>query len=153
MQAEGLTLTKNETMNTQAPDIKTLIPQADPFVMVGEVVEVAGKGIVTSTLIGADNLLVHEGRFTAYGLLENIAQSAAALSGYEAMSRQAPVRRGFIGAVKNFKVGALPLVGSRIETHVAVVDKVFNVDIIRGEVLQNGQSLAECEMKIFLEED
>lgn len=148
-----MTAANNESMKSQFPDINSLIPQAEPFVMVGKVVEVADKRIVTSTVIEEENLLVSEGRFSAYGLLENIAQSAAALSGHVAMSRQESVRRGFIGAVKNFKVGPLPLVGSRIETHVAVVDKVFNVDIIRGEVVQDGQSLAECEMKIFLEED
>ncbi|MDI9539247.1 MAG: hypothetical protein QM223_07595 [Bacteroidota bacterium] len=42
--------------------------------------------------------------------------------------------------------------GCEINTTVELIGKVMNVDLIRGVVRHEGKLIAECEMRIFLEE-
>jgi len=65
----------------QIPILK-LIPQRPPFVMVGELIEYNETGFTSTFSIDADNIFVKNGRFTEEGILENIAQTAAAGAGY-----------------------------------------------------------------------
>lgn len=133
-------------------DIRKLIPQREPMIMVGRVID-AGEGTVTTALeIKADNLFCSDGRLSEEGLVENIAQSAAAMSGLVSLRDGTPVKRGFIGSVRGLKVSKRPPVGCEINTTVELIGKVMNVDLIRGVVRHEGKLIAECEMRIFLEE-
>lgn len=130
--------------------IESLIPQAPPFVMIDELVYSDGNITRTRLQVGANNLFVENGLFTEPGLLENIAQTAAARAGYEANKENAPVRVGYIGAVKNFDVVALPAVGDVIETEIIIGNQVFDVSVINGTIRCNNRVIARCEMKIFI---
>jgi len=82
--------------------------------------------------------------------IENIAQTVAAGAGYMAKQNGKPVAVGYIGAVKNLEIFALPKVGDVINTKVTVVNQVFDVTIVNGDVECKGIKLAKCEMKIFV---
>lgn len=130
--------------------IESLIPQRPPFVMIDELIAPGGKFSGTRFQIRADNIFAADNRFTEPGLLENIAQTAAARAGFEAKKENAPVRVGYIGAVKNFEVFELPVVGSIIETEIVIGNQVFDVSVIKGTIRCNGKVIAKCEMKIFI---
>jgi predicted hotdog family 3-hydroxylacyl-ACP dehydratase len=83
-------------------------------------------------------------------LLENIAQTAAARAGYMAQLENKPVQAGYIGAVRNMVVFALPLVNDKLLTEIKIEDQVFDVTMISGKVWCNEKLLAQCEMKIFM---
>jgi predicted hotdog family 3-hydroxylacyl-ACP dehydratase len=131
-------------------NIESLIPQRQPFVMIDELSFSDGNHTRTGLQIRADNIFVENNRFTEPGLLENIAQTAAARAGYEANKENAPVRVGYIGAVKNFEVFDLPKVGDTIETEIIIGNQVFDVSVIKGSVSCNKRVIAKCEMKIFI---
>jgi len=131
-------------------NIGSLIPQAPPFVMIDELVYSDGNSTRTGLQVRADNIFVENGLLTEPGLLENIAQTAAARAGYEANKENAPVRVGYIGAVKNFDVLDLPAVGDNIETEIIIGNRVFDVSVINGTICCKGRVLAKCEMKIFI---
>jgi predicted hotdog family 3-hydroxylacyl-ACP dehydratase len=131
-------------------NIESLIPQRKPFVMIDELSFSDGKRTRTRLQVRADNIFVQNGLFTEPGLLENIAQTAAARAGYEANKENAPVRVGYIGAVKNFEVFDLPAVGDIIETEITIGNQVFDVSVIKGIVSFNNRVIAKCEMKIFI---
>ncbi len=57
---------------------------------------------------------------------------------------------GYIAAVKNFEVFQLPEVNDVLTTEVAIMHHIFNVTNIKGTVSCNGLTIAECEMKIFI---
>ena len=137
-------------MLIEKKDIKSLIPQREPFVMIDELSISDGVQTTTRFEVREDNILIENGALAEAGLLENIAQTAAAGAGYEAAQHQGPVKIGYIGAVKNFEVFGLPPVGSVIETEVRVASQVFDVSLIKGTVHGSGQLLASCEMKIFI---
>ena len=131
-------------------NIESLIPQRPPFVMIDELVLSDGNITRTRLKVRPDNIFVQKGKLTEPGLLENIAQTAAARAGYEANKTAAPVRVGYIGAVKNFDVLALPAAGDIIETEIITANQVFDVSVINGTIRCNGVVLARCEMKIFI---
>lgn len=134
----------------QHTDILALIPQQPPFVMVDELLYADDNISRTSFTIQQDNVLVDGSFFTEAGLMENIAQTAAAGAGYAATDAGKRVEAGYIGAVKNFEIFSLPVVGDTLQTEVVFKEQVFNVTIASGSVMCNGIKIAACEMKIFI---
>jgi 3-hydroxymyristoyl/3-hydroxydecanoyl-(acyl carrier protein) dehydratase len=134
-------------------NIKELIPQREPVVMVTKLLSATENSVTTALQLEEDNIFCQNGFFQECGLIENIAQTAAALNGYAALLQNQSVKLGYIGAVKNLVVHALPAVNSVIETTVSLENRVLNVDIIKGIIKQNDSVIAECEMKIFVEEN
>lgn len=139
-------------MTLPVADITQLIPQKPPFVMIDQLILVDKETTRTTFTVEADNVLTEDGVFSEAGLIENIAQTAAAGAGYKAMKQHEPVKAGFIGAVKDLEIFDLPKTGELLETEVHIENQVFNVTIITGKVTCNGKLLARCEMKIFIAE-
>lgn len=139
-------------MTLPVEDIVSLIPQKPPFVMVGKLLYADDEMTRTSFTVATDNVLSENGFFTEAGLVENIAQTAAAGAGFKALKENEPVRAGFIGAVNNLEIFDLPKTGDELQTEVRIKDRVFNVIIVSGTVRCGDKLLAQCEMKIFITE-
>ena len=131
-------------------DITAYIPQRMPIVMISGILEVNGNLTRTGLQIAPDNLFVEEGVLKSPGLLENMAQTAAARVGYVAQQENTPVPIGFIGAVKDFEVFSFPPAGSFIETTTEIQSQVFNATMVAASVRLNGALIAQCELKIFI---
>lgn len=137
-------------MQLQPQNILELIPQAPPFVMVDTLTYTDELTSRSSFIITTDNCMTENGFFTEGGLLENIAQTAAARAGYQAKAENKPVSGGYIGAVKNLEVFFLPKAGQEIITDISIENQFFNVSVITGSVRSNNELAARCEMKVFL---
>jgi len=134
----------------QSINILSLIPQRPPFVLVDELLHCDESCTRTAFHIREENVLVANGEFTEGGLMENIAQTAAARAGYLAMRENKPVLPGYIGAVKNFEVFGLPKVNNDLVTEISIENQVFDVTVISGIVMCNDIIVARCEMNIFI---
>lgn len=133
-------------------NITQYLPQRPPFVMVDEIVDATEQVSRTKFEIREGHLFVNDGMFTEPGLVENMAQTAAAGTGYHAkQSGKQPVI-GYIGALKNLNVMQLPKVGDIITTEIVFKNQVMNVHIVQGTVYNNDIEIANCELKIFLQE-
>lgn len=131
-------------------NILEFIPQRPPFVMVDELLFSDESQTGSVFTVPEDNLMVKGGKFQEPGLLENIAQTAAARAGYTAVENNEPVKLGYIGAVKNFQVFELPPVHAKLLTTVTVTNQIFDVTAITGTVSFENRIIASCEMKIFI---
>ncbi len=131
-------------------NIQSLIPQKPPFVMVDKLLGVTETAATTGFTIQADNIFVKDGVFKEPGLVENIAQTAAASAGYIAHTENKPVLVGYIGAVNNLQVFALPKTGDELITEITTENQIFDVTLISGKITCNGQLIAQCKMKIFI---
>jgi len=131
-------------------DILSLIPQKPPFVMVGELLFSDDNITRTKFVIPNDNVFVVNGEFSEAGLMENMAQTAAAGSGNMARIEDRPVSTGYIGQVKNFEVFELPKVGDELFTEIKTEVQVFDAGIVSGRIWCGDKLLAQCEMKIFI---
>ncbi|WP_291909617.1 3-hydroxyacyl-ACP dehydratase [Chitinophaga sp. CB10] len=131
-------------------DITAYIPQRAPIVMISGILEVEGPLTRTALDIAADNIFVEEGYFTAPGLMENMAQTAAARIGYISRQQNVPVPLGFIGAVKDFEIFESPPAGATIETTAVIGAEVFNATMVNAKVVYQDKVMAQCELKIFI---
>lgn len=131
-------------------NFQSLIPQKPPFVMVDKLFSVTETTTTTGFTIQADNIFVKDGVFKEPGLVENIAQTAAANAGYVSHTQNKPVLVGYIGAVNNLQVFALPETGDELITEITTENQIFDVTLISGKITCNGQLIAQCKMKIFI---
>lgn len=132
-------------------DIHELLPQQEPFVMIGKLIHFDQTLTVTETLVQEENIFVDDGRFSAAGLMENIAQTCAARIGYaNKYILKKDIQLGFIGAVRNFEVKALPKVGDIIVTRVEVKEEIFGMTLAYATIECDGEVLVSTEMKIAI---
>ena len=131
------------------PDIETLIPQGRPFLLVDRLVAADDLGATTTFLITADHLLTLGGKISVAGLIENMAQTAAAGAGYAARAAPGGPRSGAIVAIRHFEVSWLPAVGDDLLTEVTIVARVADIVVISGRITCRQSVVAAGEMKIL----
>jgi predicted hotdog family 3-hydroxylacyl-ACP dehydratase len=136
-------------MADYTPDIKTLIPQGPPFLMVDTWLGSDGPTTRTSFRIRADNPLTANGRFGVAGLVENMAQTAAAGAGYAAHAAGGEVRSGAIVSVNNLEIARLPELGEELFTEITVTTRVADIVVISGRITCGQSVIATGEMKIL----
>ncbi len=135
-------------------DIHTLLPQQEPFVMVDTLVEFNEHYTATETTVREDNFFTDDGYFSASGLIENIAQTCAARIGYvNKYILKKGIQLGFIGAIRDLKVNALPKVGDIILTRVKILEDVFGMTLAEANIVCNGTVIVETQIKIAIEKD
>lgn len=132
-----------------------LIPQRLPILMIDAFNGFSGDDSLSSLTINEDNLFVEKKIFLESGLIEHIAQSAAARVGFVCKSQNKSVPIGFIGSVDKLVINELPHVGDVLETKITVLQEVFGITLIQAQVYVIDKLIASCNMKIFLgnEED
>ncbi|MEB2777812.1 3-hydroxyacyl-ACP dehydratase [Algoriphagus sp. D3-2-R+10] len=130
--------------------IVSLIPQRTPMVMVSRVLAYSKGRIQAEFDIEAENIFVNGDLFSESGMLENIAQTAAAMVGLEAREIGEEVPLGFIGGINKVKVAGFAAVSQTITTQVEILQEVFNITLISGKCFNLGELLLECEMKIVI---
>ncbi|WP_346235950.1 3-hydroxyacyl-ACP dehydratase [Niabella insulamsoli] len=131
-------------------NIQSYIPQRKPFVLIDTLESCSETSASTAFTVKDDHVLVQNGVLTEPGLIENIAQTAAAHMGYTCQQQQKPVPVGFIGAVQNLKITSLPKTGDQLVTAITVKNQIFNATIIEGAISVNDEYIVSCEMKIFI---
>ena len=137
-------------MANNSNSILSYIPQRPPFVLVDELLYSAETITQSKFLIKADTIFVENGYLKEPGLVENIAQTAAARAGYIAQIESKPVLVGYIGAIKNLEVFFFPKVGEEMTTEITIENQIFDVTLIAGKIICNDKIAAHCEMKIFI---
>lgn len=125
-------------------DVHTVLPQQEPFVMIGSLTHFEMGTSTTETLIKDNNIFVDNGCFSASGMMENIAQTCAARIGfYNKYILHKDVQVGFIGAVRDFRIYALAPVGTVITTQVDVVEEIFGMTLARATITASGITTTE----------
>lgn len=144
-----------ESVNITGPDILSLIPQRPPMVMVDEFGGIAPDGRSwTALTVREDNVFYAGGSLAAPGIVEHIAQSAAARAGFLHMRENRPVPEGFIASVEKMKFSLnLPKDGDRLETSVEVLADIFNMSLVHAVCRNGSETVAEGNMKIYLNEE
>ena len=130
-----------------------ILPQREPFLFVDRLESYDDRETVTSFTVPAEHLLVEDGHLTASGILENMAQSSAARIGYLCKYiLHVPVRIGYIGAIRKFRVHRLPAVGETVHTTVVLVEDVFGISLADVTVRVGEEIIAEAALKTALGE-
>lgn len=135
-------------------DIHKLLPQQEPFVMTGTLIHFEMNKLVTEFVIPEDNLFVNDGKFSAAGLIENMAQTCAARIGYiNKYILLRGIQIGYIGAIRNLEIMELPSVGDLITTEVNIQEEVFGMLLADANVKCGDKVIASTEMKIAVRDE
>ncbi|MBQ7192715.1 MAG: hydroxymyristoyl-ACP dehydratase [Paludibacteraceae bacterium] len=137
-------------MLEQQPDIFALIPQRPPIMMIDTVIDASDNHIVTQLTIQEDNIFVENNIFHEAGIIEHIAQSAAAFAGWQTYNSGQPPRIGYIGEIKNCHIHALPKQSHQLQTHLQLMAQAGDVSLVQTQTTANGHIIADCQMKISL---
>ena len=133
-------------------DIRELIPQRPPILLVDGLESVEGDTAVSTLTVRADNCFTDEdGLLAEAGVVEHIAQSASALAGHKAVQAGAtapPV--GYIGEVKKFRLHRLPRMGEVLRTTVSFGTEVEGVTLLSAETRAGEELIASTQMKISM---
>jgi 3-hydroxyacyl-[acyl-carrier-protein] dehydratase len=127
-----------------------LLPQQYPFQMVDTLIEANEVTIKTSFTISENNILVSDSYFTEGGLIENMAQSAAAGTGFYFKEKGEKNPIGYIGAIKNVSIIKCPKTNSFIETELNTLHQIGNATIVQGKIFFEKEVIASCELTIFV---
>jgi len=134
----------------QGEDIKKLIPQRDPIMMVDALVSVDGDVCETELAVRDNNFFIEDDQLLSEpGLIEHIAQSASAFAGYRCVVKGEPAPVGYIGEVKKFHCYRRPAIGDVLKTTVTMGAEVNGITIITGVTKVDGEVVADTQMKIF----
>ena len=137
----------------QGEELFRLIPQRPPMVMIDRFYGIEEDTSWSGLTVTTDNLFCRDGVLQETGIIEHIAQSAAARVGYIYMLRKEPVPLGFIGSVDKLKIYNLPEAGMKLFTEITVVQEVFDITLISAQVKTEEELIAECKMKIFIKKE
>lgn len=137
-------------MIVERKDIEKFIPQRPPIVMIHHLLEATDKYAVTETAIEEQNIFVESGHFTEPGLIENIAQTAAAQAGYQCHLKKNDVPIGFIASIKDLHIRKLPSVNSKIITRIEITNQVFDVTIFNATIHLGEEEICQGEMRVFI---
>ena len=134
-------------------NILDLIPQRAPIVMVDEFLGIDNNVSRTRFTVYEENIFVDDNKLSECGIIEHIAQSAAARVGYIFKSNQQPIPIGYIGSINNFELIESPRVGDTVSTTIEIIQEVFNITLIKACCHVGDKEIASCKMKIFLEQN
>ncbi len=131
-------------------DILNLIPQRPPIFMVdGFSCEDEQNCHSTLTITGDNIFLEENGRLAEEGILEHIAQTAAAYVGLMRKQAGEDVNMGYIGDIKRCAVcGQMPTAGETLITHLTIMSQVGNITLVSAETSVDGQTILSCRMKL-----
>jgi len=131
-----------------------LIPQRPPFILVDELISFQPDGVVAGFRVPEGHILISaDGYLTESGVVEHFAQAIALYQGYDYFLRHERPPVGYIGSIKNFEISALPKIGDVLETHIRVLQQLFGVTAVRGEVRLLDQVIAIGEMRTVIAKD
>ena len=86
-------------------DIRDLIPQQAPFIMVDKLLSIDRVNTITSFAVREDNIFYEDGKLDVCALVENIAQTCAVRMGYiNLYVNKDNIKLGFIGSIKKLHI-------------------------------------------------
>lgn len=133
-------------------NIFQLIPQRLPMVMVNEHVSTNEKKTLTRFQVNTDSMFCEDGYLTEAGILENMAQSAAARLGFSYKMKGGTPPIGIIASLQEISINTFPKPGDELITEITFTDEIMGITLVDCRVFCNNNEYAFCKMKILLRE-
>lgn len=133
-------------------NIKHLIPQKTPFVMVDTLLGFSNTHIMSSFTILESNILFDNQTLSEAGLIENMAQTVALHTGYDYFLKGQPAPTGYIGSIKDVKISRLPKLNEIINTEAHILQEFMGVTLVEITVSSNAkkENIASSVMKTVI---
>lgn len=134
-------------------DILNLIPQRPPILMLDGYLFEDELHCQSELTVAEDNIFLgDDGRIAEEGILEHVAQTAAAHIGYLQRQEGEAVGLGYIGDIKRCTFSGLtPEAGDTLYTKLTVVSQVGGITMVSAETSADGRTILTCRMKVATE--
>jgi predicted hotdog family 3-hydroxylacyl-ACP dehydratase len=129
--------------------------------MVDIISEISNEAVSTTFLIEEDNIFVSKGELQEVALIENAAQTCAAIVGQSFFFDENDNERenvrvlGFISSIKRVSIKRLPKVGEEIVTKGILVSKVDSgetvICVMQVNTLLGDIEIMNAELNLFLQ--
>lgn len=130
--------------------LSEILPQRPPFVFIDALTGFDERTTQTRYTVPSDGMLTEESHLSAYGLIENAAQTCAARLGYANYIRHAGIDIGFIGALRDFSIARLPREGETLTTRIDVIEDIFGLTLVDVTTSIGPETIATGQMKIAI---
>ena len=127
--------------------IQKLIPQREPMIMVDTLLYYNKTKVIGGLTIKNSNMFVQDGAFSEPGIIEHMAQTVALHTGYSFYINNLVAPEGYIGAIKSVTITKLPKVNDKLETEVEILQKIFEVTLVKGKTRLNNEVIMIANMK------
>lgn len=134
-------------------ELYKLIPQRPPIVMVDTMISASDIEAETALTIADHNIFCANAVLREPGLIEHIAQSAAAFAGFATFRQGLPPKLGYIGEIKKLRISRLPKVGERLTTNLRILGEAAGVTLLSAETKVGEDPIVAGQMKIFIKND
>ena len=131
-----------------------LVPHRPPMLFIDSLLERFGDRATASAIVPDDGICVDP----AQGVLpeffiEVIAQTMAAVNGYDALCDGKKKHDGFLVGIDEFIFEGIPAAGGTIRIEIEKIFEFGAVKIIRGQVFEGDMLLASGTLKVWENED
>ena len=134
-------------------DASQLLPQQEPFRFVDAVTSFSEERTETTYTV-KESPLTADGAMSAGAVVEHMAQSCAARTGYICVYiLHIPVSIGYIGQVKDLEIKRFPQIGEKLDTRVEFVQEVFGITLCNVSVFCGEELVAKGMLKTALKDD
>jgi len=150
-------------------NVLDLLPHRPPLIMIDQLTHYDEKSARTVFTVRDDHLFCIDGRMEEAGLVENMAQTCAARTGFkqrlangwdetvcapdcggESMYSPEKIKIGLIVMIETMEISRCPVVGEQLETAMVIEEEFFSTTFVRSEVKIGDETIATCRMKLFL---
>jgi len=132
--------------------IENLIPQRAPVVVVGALLSYSEWGAETSYVVEEDSWYSVNGHIDEQGIMEHVAQSAAAWGGYPGYLQGKMPKLGYVAEFSKFEILRMPGIGSELRTTLTSLGSAAGVTLMEAETVSGGKIVAHGKLKIYLEQ-
>jgi predicted hotdog family 3-hydroxylacyl-ACP dehydratase len=143
-----------ETEPTLPLPVEALIPHRKPLCMIDRLIDVKDQGGTAEAEVTSDNVMVDEaGQLDPFAAAEMIAQTYAAVKGYDVRLSGRPVKQGFLVGIRKIEFLKLVFVGDLLRINVDTVGAISGFAVVKGQVTRNQEVIAEGEIKLWIQSE
>jgi predicted hotdog family 3-hydroxylacyl-ACP dehydratase len=143
-----------ETEPTLPAPVEDLIPHRKPLCMIDRLIDVKDHGGTAEAEVTSDNVMLDEnGQLDPLAAAEMIAQTYAAVNGYDVRLSGKPVKQGFLVGIRKIQFLKLVFVGDFLRINVDTVGAISGFAVVKGQVTRNQEVIAEGEIKLWIQSE
>lgn len=129
---------------------ENLLPHRPPMMLIDRLISYnPDRSGSAEVELRADCVLMN-GTLNRVALVEMMAQTYAAIKGYEDLSQNKPVMEGFLVGIRKSRFPAPAQVGDRLTIEVANIGTIDGFHMINAHVRRDATVLAEGTLKLFV---
>ena len=133
---------------------EALIPHRKPLCMINRLIDVKDHGGTAEADITADNVMADvDGQLDPFAVAEMIAQTYAAVEGYNTRLSGQPVKQGFLVGIRKILFLKKVFVGNLLRINVNTVGAISGFAVVSGQVTRNQELIAEGEIKLWIQSE